>query len=92
MVSTQSKIHNKQNLFTGILSLLVVLWLILYVIPEVFASLFNSLIGNLILVCIVILTGMKNIAMAFGLVITFLFIYQFSHYVVGKEPPLTSST
>jgi len=66
----------------GILTLLVGIWLLFYAIPELFASLFNSLIGNLILLFVVILTATKNILLALGLAVLFVFMYKFSHYVV----------
>ena len=75
-------IQNKQSMFVGILTLLVGIWLLFYAIPELFASLFNSLIGNLILLFVVILTATKNILLALGLAVLFLFLYKFSHYVV----------
>jgi uncharacterized membrane protein (GlpM family) len=75
-------IQNKQSLVVGILTFLVGIWLLFYAIPELFASLFNSLIGNLILLFIVILTATKNILLALGLAVLFLFLYKFSHYVV----------
>jgi len=79
------RIQGKQSLFIGILTLLVGIWLLFYAIPELFASLFNSLIGNLILLFVVILTSMKNVAIGLGLAVLFLFLYNFSHYVV-KDP------
>ena len=75
-------IQSKQSLFIGILTLLVGIWLLFYAIPELFASLFNTLIGNLILLFIVILTATKNILLALGLAVLFMFLYKFSHYVV----------
>jgi len=79
-------IQKQQNLFVGILTFLVALWLMFYVIPGLFASLFNSLIGNLILMLIVILTAMKHVVLAFGLAFLFIFLYNFSHYVVKTTP------
>jgi len=75
-------IQNKQSMVVGILTLLVGIWLLFYAIPELFASLFNSLIGNLILLFVVILTATKNILLALGLAVLFVFMYKFSHYVV----------
>lgn len=74
--------QNKQSMFVGILTFLVGIWILFYAIPELFASLFNSLIGNLILLFIVILTATKNILLALGLAVLFVFMYKFSHYVV----------
>ena len=74
--------QNKQSMFVGILKFLVGIWILFYAIPELFASLFNSLIGNLILLFIVILTATKNILLALGLAVLFVFMYKFSHYVV----------
>lgn len=84
------RIQSKQSLFTGILTLLVGIWLLFYAIPELFASLFNSLIGNFILLFVVILTSMENVAIALGLAVLFVFLYNFSHYVV-KDPPQEST-
>lgn len=69
-------------MFVGILTLLVGIWILFYAIPELFASLFNTLIGNLILLFVVILTATKNILLALGLAVLFVFMYKFSHYVV----------
>lgn len=74
--------QNKQSMFVGILTFLVGIWILFYAIPELFASLFNSLIGNLILLFVVILTATKNILLALGLAVLFVFMYKFSHYVV----------
>jgi hypothetical protein len=80
-------IQGKQSLFVGILTLLIGIWVIFYAVPELFASLFNTLVGNLILVFIVILTAMKNVVVSLGLAVFFLFLYNFSHYVVNVAPP-----
>lgn len=69
-------------MFVGILTFLVGIWILFYAIPELFASLFNTLIGNLILLFVVILTATKNILLALGLAVLFVFMYKFSHYVV----------
>jgi hypothetical protein len=66
---------------TGLLSLVVSFWLLLYVIPGANASLFNTILGNIILVVSVILVGIKNIKIAIGLAILFIFLFKFSHYV-----------
>jgi hypothetical protein len=42
------------------------------------------------LMCIVILTAMKNVSIAIGLVLLFIFLYNFSHYVVKNTPPPAS--
>ena len=76
-------IQAKHSLFVGILTLLIVIWIIFYAVPELFASLFNTLIGNLILIFILILTAMKNVAISLGLAILFIWLYNFSHYVVN---------
>jgi hypothetical protein len=76
-------IQAKHSLFVGILTLLIGIWIIFYAVPELFASLFNTLIGNLILIFILILTAMKNVAISLGLAILFIWLYNFSHYVVN---------
>jgi hypothetical protein len=83
-------IQAKQNLFVGILTLLIGIWIIFYAVPELFASLFNTLIGNLILVFILILTAMKNVVVSLALAVFFLGLYNFSHYVVNAPAAPTS--
>ena len=83
-------IQAKQSLFVGILTLLIGIWIIFYAVPELFASLFNTMIGNLILVFILILTAMKNVAVSLGLAVSFLGLYNFSHYVVNAPAAPTS--
>jgi len=84
-------IQAKHSLFVGILTLLIGIWIIFYAVPELFASLFNTLIGNLILLFIIILTAMKNVAVSLGLAILFIWLYNFSHYVVDVSAPPSKS-
>ena len=79
MMTYLQRLQSKQNLFTGILTLLIVIWIIFYAIPELFASLFQTLIGNLILLFIVILTATRNIIISLGIAAVFVFLYNFSH-------------
>jgi len=81
------KNFKNKNTFTslvGLLAILVASWLILYAVPGLFASLFNTILGNIILLVTIILVGMKNLKIAIGLIILFIFIFKFSHYVSGK--------
>ena len=86
-MSILQNIQAKHSLFVGILTLLIGIWIIFYAVPELFASLFNTLIGNLILLFIIILTAMKNVAVSLGLAILFIWLYNFSHYVVDVSAP-----
>jgi hypothetical protein len=78
-------IFNSKNLhlIVGLLSLLIGIWLIIFAIPSLFVSLFNTALGNFILLGLVILTGMYNTTIAFGLAFTFLLLFRFSHMSVS---------
>ena len=86
-----NKFFNNKHAFpilVGILSLLSFLWIILYAVPSLAASLFNSILGNIILLVIIILVGIKNIKLAIGLIVLFILLFKFSHYVVRKKEGL----
>lgn len=70
---------------TGLLAILIASWLILYAVPGLVASLFNTILGNIILLVTIILVGIKNIPVAIGLIILFIVLFKFSHYVVKKK-------
>jgi hypothetical protein len=67
------------NLIVGLISLLVVLWLVMFTIPGIFVSLFDTLLGNLILISFIILAGMNNVTLGFGLAVIFIILFRFSH-------------
>jgi hypothetical protein len=74
------------NLVVGLISLLIVLWLIMFVIPSLFVSLFNTALGNFILLGLIILAGMYNTMLAFGLAIVFFLLFRFSHLSTTMTP------
>jgi hypothetical protein len=71
------------NLVVGLISLLIVLWLIMFAIPSLFVSLFNTALGNFILLGFIILTGMYNTTLAFGLALVLFLLFRFSHMSVS---------
>ena len=73
------------NLVVGLISLLIVLWLIMFAIPSLFVNLFNTALGNFILLGFVILAGMYNITLAFGLATVLFLLFRFSHMSVSME-------
>jgi hypothetical protein len=75
------ELFNSKNLhlIVGLLTLLIGIWLIIFAIPSLFVSLFNTALGNFILLGFVILMGMYNTTIAFGLAFVFLFLFRFSH-------------
>jgi hypothetical protein len=78
-----NKLEQNKGAFTllvGLLSVFIAIWLILDAVPGLVASLFNTILGNLIIVLSIILVGLKNIQMALGLFILFVFLFKFSHY------------
>jgi hypothetical protein len=68
------------TILVGLLSILISLWLILYALPGLFASFFNTILGNIILLVSVILVGTKDVKLAVGLLVLFIFLFKFSHY------------
>lgn len=70
---------NNVNLFVGLLTLLIVLWVIMFAIPSLFYNLFDTTLGNLILIAFIFLAAMYNITLAIGLAVVFIILYQFSH-------------
>jgi len=80
--STYNFFHNKHAfiVLVGLLSILICLWLILYALPGLFASFFNTILGNIILLVSIILVGIKDIKLAIGLFVLFIFLFKFSHY------------
>ena len=71
------------NLVVGLISLLIVLWLIMFAIPSLFVSLFNTALGNFILLGFIILAGMYNTTLAFGLALVLFLLFRFSHMSVS---------
>jgi DNA-binding transcriptional regulator of glucitol operon len=67
------------NLVVGVITFLIVIWLMAFAIPSLFVSLFNTALGNFILLGFIILTGMYNTTLAFGLAFLFFFLFRFSH-------------
>jgi hypothetical protein len=67
------------NMFVGLFSIIVVLWVVMYGIPGIFVSLFNTLLGNFILLGIVLASFMKSKTMGISLTALFIILYQFSH-------------
>jgi hypothetical protein len=67
------------NLVVGLLTLLIILWLIMFAIPSLFYNLFDTTLGNLILIAFIFLAAMYDLTLAFGLVVVFIILYQFSH-------------
>ncbi len=79
-----NKLDQNKHAFTilvGLISVFISIWFILDAFPGLVASLFNTILGNLIIVLSIILVGIKNIEMALGLIILFVFLFKFSHYV-----------
>lgn len=72
---------NNINLFVGIISFLIFIWLIMYGVPGLFASLFDTFLGKTILLGIVILCSMYKRNLGIGIGIIFIILYQFSHMV-----------
>lgn len=68
------------TILVGLLSILISLWVILYALPGLFSSFFNTILGNIILIVSIILVGTKNMKLAIGLFVLFLFLFKFSHY------------
>ena len=71
------------NFVVGLISLLIVLWLIMFAIPSLFVSLFNTILGNFILLGFIILAGIYDSKLAFGLAAVFFLLYRFSHLSVS---------
>jgi len=71
------------NLIVGLISLLIVLWLIMFAIPSLFAGLFNTYLGNFILLGFIILAGMYDTKIAFGLAAVLFFLFRFSHLSIS---------
>ena len=71
------------NLFVGLLSLLLVLWLIMFAIPSLFVNLFDTGLGNLILIAFIFLAAMYNVKLAVGLGVVFMILFRFSHMSVS---------
>jgi hypothetical protein len=66
------------NMFVGLISLLIVLWLVMFAVPDLFVSLFDTLLGNIILICFIILAGMHSVPMGLGLAAIFVILFRFS--------------
>jgi hypothetical protein len=68
------------NLFVGLISLLVILWLVMFFIPSIFINLFDTILGNFILLFFVILAFIYNKLLSLGLAVVFIILYRFSHH------------
>ncbi len=66
------------NMFVGLLSLLIALWLVMYFIPSIFVNLFDTTLGNFLLLVFVVLAGMRDMTMGVGLAVILLVLYRFS--------------
>ena len=66
------------NMFVGLLSLLIALWLVMYFIPSIFVNLFDTTLGNFLLLVFVVLAGMRDMTMGIGLAVVLLVLYRFS--------------
>lgn len=66
------------NMFVGLLSLLIALWLVMYFIPSIFVNLFDTTLGNFLLLVFVVLAGMRDMTMGVGLAVVLLVLYRFS--------------
>ena len=42
--------EKNMNMFVGLISLLIALWLVMFAVPDLFVSLFDTPLGNLILI------------------------------------------
>ncbi len=73
-------LFNKKNMnmFVGLLSLLILLWLVMYFIPSIFVNLFDTTLGNFLLLVFVVMAGMRDMTMGVGLAIVLLVLYRFS--------------
>jgi hypothetical protein len=69
----------------GLISIFIFIWIILYAVPGLLSNLFNTILGNIILLVTIILVGIKNVPVAIGLIILFIVLFKFSHYVVKKK-------
>jgi hypothetical protein len=66
------------NMFVGLLSLLILLWLVMYFIPSIFVNLFDTTLGNFLLLVFVVMAGMRDMTMGVGLAVVLLVLYRFS--------------
>lgn len=73
--------RKNMNLFVGLVSLLIFLWLVMYAIPGLFVNLFDTFLGQMILLGVVVLCGMHSLHLGIGLAMIFVILYQFSHMV-----------
>jgi len=76
------------NLFVGLFSLLIALWLVMFAVPDLFVSLFDTSLGNIFLIGFIILAAMHSIPMGFGLAIVFVILFRFSHMSHSTFPNL----
>jgi hypothetical protein len=84
------------NMFVGLLSLLILLWLVMYFIPSIFVNLFDTTLGNFLLLVFVVMAGMRDMTMGVGLAVVLLVLYRFSRMstmymfegMAGSTPPL----
>ena len=71
--------EKNMNMFVGLISLLVALWLVLVAVPDLFISLFDTPLGNLGLIGFIILAAMHSVPMGLGLAVVFVILFRFSH-------------
>lgn len=88
-MSIKMSLFSKKNFYiiTGILSLLIFIWVIMYLVPSFFVNLFNTFLGNIILLGIVLFIAMLNKNIAFGVALIFIILYQFSHMTSHINSP-----
>lgn len=74
------------NEITGIMSILIALWVIFYAIPNLFITLFYTLLGNLIILLGIILIGMFHPGVALVVFAIIIILYKISlHNTSVKE-------
>ena len=71
--------EKNMNMFVGLISLLIGLWLVMFAVPDLFVSLFDTTLGNLGLIVFIILASMHSVPMGLGLAIVFVILFRFSH-------------
>ena len=71
--------EKNMNVFIGLFSLLVALWLVMFAVPNIFVKLFDTPLGNIFLIGFIIMAGMHSILMGIGMAIIFVILFRFSH-------------
>jgi len=73
------------NLFIGLLTFLILLWVIVYFIPSIFVNLFNSFLGLGILGMFILILSLYNKKIAIGMTIFLIIIYQIGHMKISNK-------